>query len=106
MTNAADPAVIDRVQRDIREMYGSRVTRIMLYGSRARGDAQEDSDYDLAVFLAPLEDRWAELDRLAIKTVEWFDLTGALVDARAYRAEAFDERTPLMREIRLDGVAV
>jgi predicted nucleotidyltransferase len=43
---------------------------VILFGSRARGDASEDSDYDLAVFLNDLKEgdagtRWRELDRLA-----------------------------------------
>jgi predicted nucleotidyltransferase len=32
-------------------MYGERIERVVLFGSRARGDAHEDSDYDVAVFL-------------------------------------------------------
>jgi predicted nucleotidyltransferase len=32
-------------------MYGDRIERVVLFGSRARGDAQENSDYDVAVFL-------------------------------------------------------
>ena len=31
------------------ETYGGRVERVMLFGSRARGDAASDSDYDVAV---------------------------------------------------------
>ena len=42
----------------------------MLFGSQARGDAGEDSDNDIAVFLKDLKEgdldtRWRELDRLA-----------------------------------------
>ena len=37
----------------------------MLFGSRARGDAHEDSDYDVAVFLRDMADRWQEFDRPA-----------------------------------------
>jgi predicted nucleotidyltransferase len=32
-------------------MYGERAERVVLFGSRARGDAHRDSDYDVAVFL-------------------------------------------------------
>jgi predicted nucleotidyltransferase len=42
----------------------------VLFGSRARGQAGKDSDYDVAVFLNGLTEddlaqRWHELDRLA-----------------------------------------
>ena len=46
--------------------YGDRIERVVLFGSRARGDAQPDSDYDVAVFLRSMEDRWAEFDRLSL----------------------------------------
>jgi predicted nucleotidyltransferase len=38
---------------------------VVLYGSRARGDAQADSDYDVAVSLRDMPDRMAEMNRLA-----------------------------------------
>jgi predicted nucleotidyltransferase len=44
-----------------------------LFGSRARGDAGKDSDYDVAVFLRDMADRFAEMNRLADLTtaVRW-----------------------------------
>ena len=39
--------------------------RIVLFGSRARGDAREDSDYDLLVVMDELDDRRAM--RLALR---------------------------------------
>jgi predicted nucleotidyltransferase len=50
------------------EMYCDRFERVVLFGSRARGDAQPNSDYDVAVLLNGLNgpsDRWAELRKLA-----------------------------------------
>jgi predicted nucleotidyltransferase len=38
--------------------------RIILFGSRARGDAHEDSDVDLLIVLAEVKDRAAEMVRL------------------------------------------
>jgi predicted nucleotidyltransferase len=38
--------------------------RIILFGSRARGDAPEDSDVDLLIILAEVKDRVAEMVRL------------------------------------------
>jgi predicted nucleotidyltransferase len=85
-------------------MYGNRIDRVVLFGSRARGDAKEDSDYDVAVFLKSLDDRWEELDRLADLRVRLLEETGAFFDAKPYPAAAYDERTPLMREIRREGL--
>ena len=60
---------------------GRRLARVVLFGSRARGEARPDSDYDVAVFLQSLPDRWTELDRLADLRVRFIDDTGAFFDA-------------------------
>ena len=73
----------------------------MLFGSRASGSARSDSDYDVAVFLKTLPDRWAELDRLAKLRVDLLDETDAFVGAPA---EVYRERSPLMHEIRRHGL--
>ena len=45
-------------------LYGDRLERVVLYGLRARGDARPDSDYDVAMFLKDLDDRWEEIGKL------------------------------------------
>ena len=79
--------------------------RVVLFGSRARGDAHPDSDYDVAVFLRDMPDRFAEMHRLVdVSTAILYD-TGEIVDALPYRAETYnDPRMPLMYEIRREGV--
>lgn len=42
-----DP-VLSRFRSAVDEAYGPRVERVILSGSRARGDARSDSDYDIA----------------------------------------------------------
>jgi uncharacterized protein len=86
------------------EVYGARLERVVLYGSRARGDARPDSDYDVAVFLRDMPDRARELNRLADLATDVLYDEGAVVHAMPYRAGAYNERTPLMHEIRVDGV--
>jgi predicted nucleotidyltransferase len=79
---------------------------VVLFGSRARGDAHPDSDYDIAVFLRDLDDRFVELNRLADLSTDIIGETGEFVHAMPYRAGAYEERTPLMREIRREGVEI
>jgi uncharacterized protein len=99
----ADP-VLRRFRVALAEIYGERLERVVLFGSRARGEARPDSDYDLAVFLNALPDRWAELDRLADLRVRFLDETSAFFDAKPYPATAYRGATPLMHEIRHDGL--
>ena len=44
-------------RRELEEAFPGRIARVTLFGSRARGDAEEDSDYDVAVFVRDLTDR-------------------------------------------------
>jgi hypothetical protein len=68
-----------------------------------RGAARRDSDYDVAVFLNVLPDRWAELDRLADLRVRFLDETGAFFDAKPYLTTRYGDGSPLMHEIRRGG---
>lgn len=102
-TTLTDDPVLGRFRQALVEMYGNRLDRVVLFGSRARGEASPDSDYDIAVFLKDLPDRWAEVERLAGLHLDFLD-DNAFIDAKPYLATAYHERTPLMREIRREGV--
>ena len=99
-----DDPILAQFRAALEEIYGDRLDRVVLFGSHARGDDRPDSDYDIAVFLKSLPDRWAELDRLADLRVSFIDETGAFFDVKPYLAAAYGERTPLMREIREEGL--
>jgi len=99
----ADP-VLRRFGAALRETYGDRLERAVLFGSRARGDHQPDSDYDVAVFICG-PDRWlTEVKRLASLGTDILLDTGAVISAKPFRAEAYEESGALMREIRRDVI--
>lgn len=99
----ADP-VLRRLVTELNALYGERIERIVLFGSRARGEARTDSDYDVAVFLKDMTDRSAESRRLGDLSSELMDATGEDVQAIPFAAGAYRERTPLMHEIRLAAI--
>ena len=49
--DAEADAILTRSRAALGEIYGDRLERVVLYGSRARGDHRPDSDYDIAVFI-------------------------------------------------------
>jgi uncharacterized protein len=99
-----DDPVLKRFKAALDAMYGDQIAKVILFGSRARGDARADSDYDVAVFLKLLPDRRKEIQRFADLRVDFLDETGAFFDTRLFPAIDYRDRTPLMHEIRRDGL--
>ena len=105
-TAIANDPVLVRFRAALAEAYGARLERVVLYGSRARGEARPNSDYDVAVFLNGSEGLWRESGRLAeIETDILLD-TGAVINALPFPAGAYTQRTPLMYELRRDGLDI
>src|SRR6266446_5571697 len=93
----ADP-VLCRFRAALEEIYGDRIERVVLFGSRARGEARRESDYDVAVFLKDFADWRAEWRPLADLARDLMEETGEDINAIPLRAGSYGERTPLMHE--------
>jgi len=99
----ADDKTLKKFRAELDRLYGDRLERVVLYGSRARGDAREDSDYDVAVFLRQPGSFWEESGHIAEIETDILYETGSVINALPFRAGAYEDRTPLMHEIRQDG---
>ena len=97
-----DP-VLTRFRAAVTEIYGERAERVVLFGSRARGDAKPDSDYDIAVFLTDGGTFSDEAARLAAVSTNILYDTGAVISATPLPAGAYRDRTGFMHELRKDG---
>jgi predicted nucleotidyltransferase len=85
-SRAINDPVLKRFRDALDHIYGNRLERVVLFGSRARGDARNESDYDVAVFIKELNLPSRELDRLAdIETDILYD-TGAVINALPFSA--------------------
>ncbi len=102
--NIDDP-VLKKFRAALTELYGDRIERVVLFGSRARGDARADSDYDIALFLNDLTDQWQVVRRIvdiehALRDETLGDIHTLPLPAGSWR----DPSSPLMFEIRKDGL--
>jgi uncharacterized protein len=103
MATNVDP-ILSRFRAALDEVYGERIERVVLFGSRARGDARPDSDYDVAVFLKDLDGFGKEAGRIAEIEADILTETGAVINAMPLRAGSYRDRTGAMRELRRDGL--
>lgn len=93
-------------KRAAEEALPGRVTRVVLFGSRARGDAAEDSDYDVAVFIRDLESPYDVIDTLADIKYDKF-LEGVFIHPLPLRDPPDPRgREELLGYISRDGIAV
>lgn len=100
-------AAIDEALRLIGGLYGSRMERLVLYGSVARGDSREDSDVDLLVVLSEPIDTLAEIRKLAPIAIDiWsrFEVDLQLMPFSAVRYA--DPYHPFSVNVRQDAIEV
>ena len=96
---------LDGFVGELRSLYGSRLDGVILYGSRARGDGQDDADIDTLVILDPVGDFWVEFGRIGSiandLSLEHDVVISAIpVDLRDYR----DALEPLFLNVRREGL--
>ena len=98
--------VLDYLTRTIHERLGERVKEIILFGSRARGDAAPDSDYDCLVVVDEVS---KDVDELAYELgAEALDRYDALCFVLPVTEESYkeDRYHPLLMNVRREGVAL
>jgi predicted nucleotidyltransferase len=98
-------ALVREYKRRAERALPGRVARVVLYGSRARGEARADSDWDVAVFLrggATARD----LTALADAAYELIEDSGQFIQPVAVPLEGADAETSFARRVRAEGMAV
>ncbi len=99
--------IIKNLKKELLAMYGQNVDRIILYGSRARGDARDDSDIDILVVLKN-DFVYSDMLKLSSKLVSSLSLENDVVISRAFVTKEQYEKLqiPFLMNVRREGVLV
>jgi uncharacterized protein len=99
-----DHPLLRRLRAELERLYGPRLERVILFGSRARGDARPDSDWDVAVVLRGHDGDLEESFRLADLAYDLLLETGEMLSPKPFASEELEERTLFMHNLRGEGV--
>lgn len=58
------PNIIKKFVNELKKIYGANLKYVLLYGSYACGQAEEESDIDLLVVLDHFKNFWEELSKI------------------------------------------
>jgi predicted nucleotidyltransferase len=97
--------VIREFRRRAEAALPGRVVEMVLFGSRARGEAEPDSDWDVAVFLTG-EPGSAERRALSDLAYDLVVDTGQYIQHLPLPAARRGEATLLLDHVRRDGIAI
>ena len=92
---------------ELKKLYGDNLSCVILYGSKARGDATEDSDIDILVVLKNIQN--FSLERKKVKEISWrlsykYDLLLTVIIRS--EQEYMQKDTPLLMNIEKEGIVL
>jgi len=99
-------SVLAAIKERLLDAFGDNVQRVVLFGSRSRGDAQQDSDYD--VLLLVRSRAQVSEDRLDDVSYELLDRYGAVVMIFVEEEAVFERPSaePLFDNIQREGAVL
>ena len=100
-------AILRALHRDLARVLGDRLEQILLFGSRARGEARPDSDIDILVVVREDYD-YADLIRRTSSIIAALSLRYDVVISRAFvsRERYEREQSPFLLNVRREGIAI
>lgn len=103
-----DLSIARTIKKDLKEKLGDRIVSVIMYGSRARGQAKADSDLDLFVLMG--ENPTNQEENIILDTTyKYLDSDNIYISAIPYSIKAYQERkpySPVLHWIEQEGITV
>jgi predicted nucleotidyltransferase len=98
--------ILEEFKTALKKLYGNKLRNIILYGSWARGKAEEHSDIDLAVLLEGEVNPGREIDRMIDIITDLQLKYNALISVYPVSEKKYmTVKSPLLLNIHKDGIA-
>ena len=106
-TSLSQSGVIEEIKSKGREIL-PKGARLWLYGSRARGDARHDSDWDLLILLDKPEVEYEDYGRVAYPFVRLGWDIGATISAQTYTLDYWRKYPflPFVKNVEQDKISL
>lgn len=100
--------ILKEFKQQVAELYGQRLKKVVLYGSYARGQANDEhSDIDLAVVLEGTVEPCKEIDRMADIFTDLNLEHNVLIAVYPVSESNYEKlESPLLINVRKEGIAV
>jgi predicted nucleotidyltransferase len=99
--------ILTELRSQFELLYGDRLTKMVLYGSQARGDAQPDSDIDVLVVLKGQVNPGEEIKRTSYIRADLSLQNDEVISCLFMDENRFTHYNgPLLRNIRKEGIAL
>ncbi|MEA3507159.1 MAG: nucleotidyltransferase domain-containing protein [Elusimicrobiota bacterium] len=100
---------VDDLIRGLEKLYGDNLSRVILYGSKARGDSDNGSDIDIMIVVKDYKNREKEFNKIS-------DLSYGIIVKYNYdlllsftlkkETEYLTRESPLMLNVRKEGIEI
>lgn len=98
--------ILKEIKRYLKEKYGEKIKKVILYGSYARGDATEDSDVDVMIVISDDLDNSEVLNYLIPLLSKFMDLGEVVVPIIVDEKTWMDYPLDFLYNVRREGVEV
>ncbi|NCS89720.1 MAG: hypothetical protein AUK34_00625 [Ignavibacteria bacterium CG2_30_36_16] len=98
-------SLLPEIEKRIRELFGEKVLKIILFGSYARGDYNEDSDVDIMVIVDDEDLRYYKKKRTELSNY-YLDKEGILLSIiieKAKFVERYIKHSPFLINVVKEG---
>lgn len=99
--------ILRPLTRELKKIYGSRLQKVVLFGSYARGEATPASDIDILVVLDNFKNTYKESSRLSPLLANLslkYNIVPFCLPIRSVEYEKAD--TPLLVNVQREGIVV